>query len=123
VGGHFGRDWKRGRGGRGGERSARKERAKQHWVRAEAAASATGEVRAGTGDVVGGGPAAGSMAVAVPFAGFDTLMRRYQEYRALEDPQPFLRDRASYKPVLGIQAFTQGQGDIAVFATIYEIMI
>jgi hypothetical protein len=58
------------------------------------------------------------MAVETTFAGFDTLMRRYQDYRVLMDAQPFLRELASYKPVLDVQAFAQGPGDIAVFATI-----
>jgi hypothetical protein len=57
------------------------------------------------------GPATGSMTVAANFAGFDTLMRGYQDYLDLEDPQPFLRDHTSYKPVLVVPAFAQGPGD------------
>jgi hypothetical protein len=62
------------------------------------------------------------MTVAANFAGFDPLVRRYQDYLALADPQPFLRDRPSYKPLLGVTAFAQCPVDIAVFAAIYEII-
>jgi hypothetical protein len=57
-------------------------------------------------------------AAQVVVVGLAQLMRRYQDYRVLMDAQPFLRELASYKPVLDVQAFAQGPGDIAVFATI-----
>jgi len=52
-------------------------------------------------------------------------MRGYQDYRALLDDNArltFLKERVSYRPVLGVPPFGQGPGDIAVFAYIYEII-
>jgi hypothetical protein len=90
----------------GGERSARTERATQRWVWAAAAELVPlGRVRAGTGGIPDVGPTAGSMAEEATFAGFDTLMRGYQEYQALSDPQAhaaFIKGHASYTPVLGV---------------------
>ena len=34
----------------------------------------------------------------------------------------FLKERVSYRPVLGVPPFGQGPGDIAVLADIYEII-
>jgi hypothetical protein len=64
----------------------------------------------------------GSIAFSANFVGFNTLLCGYQEYIALADLQQFLRDHASYKPVLGVTVFDQGPGDIAVFAALYEII-
>ena len=34
----------------------------------------------------------------------------------------FLGERRTYRPVLGVPPFGQGPGDVAAFATIYEII-
>ena len=77
-----------------------------------------------TAALAGVGPAAGDMSAAVNFGGFDTLLGGYQDYLALyaQARGLFIRDRLSYKPVLGVPPFAQGPGDIAVFSAIYEII-
>jgi hypothetical protein len=65
------------------------------------------------------------MAEPSPFAGFDTIQDAYLEYLALSDAPArlaFTRERANYKPVLGVLPFDQGPGDITVFTAIYEII-
>ena len=64
------------------------------------------------------------MSAAANFGGFDTLLGGYQDYLALyaQARGLFIRDRLSYKPVLGVPPFAQGPGDIAVFSAIYEII-
>ena len=72
-------------------------------------------------------PAAGSMTAMANFAGscqFDTLLDTYLEYCALEESErvEFLGEHRTYRPLLGVPPFGQGQVDMAAFATIYEII-
>jgi hypothetical protein len=68
------------------------------------------------------GSAAGNMA-GLP-GGFEQLMIAYHDYIALDAALrgPFCRERAAFKPVLGVPPFAQGPGDFAVFNDIYEVI-
>jgi hypothetical protein len=70
------------------------------------------------------GSAAVDMTATANFVGFNTLIRAYQDYLAMDAQARVtsIRDSLSYKPVLGARPFAQGPGDIAVFYTIYEII-
>ena len=92
-----------------------------------ACASATTSLPEGMVRVAADGrPVAGcNMAAQSPFAGFDTIQDTYLEYMALLDAPArleFTRERANYKPGLGVPSFDQGPGDIAVLTSIYEII-
>ncbi len=94
-------------------------------MRAALAAADLADVGPAAGGIAGAGPEAGCMSLAANFADFNKLMQGFQDYLALTDDQAhltFIKECVSYRPVLGVQPFAQGQGDIALFPAIYEII-
>jgi hypothetical protein len=118
-------DGERGRGRREGERVTRTELTSQRLVRAAAAAPLPpGRVRAVKGGITVSESTAGSMSAVANLAGFAMLLDAYLGYYSLDESSrvEFLGEHRTYMPVLGVPPLGQGPGDMAAFATIYEII-